>query len=54
MPRHYGDFIATQPSAGVLIVPQTLSIHRVVDDIILIWTATEAEEWTNRIWSLPL
>ena len=54
MPRHFAEFIATQSSAGVLIIPQKLSITQVVDELILIWTATEAEEWINRIFSLPL
>jgi hypothetical protein len=38
----------------VLVIPQKLSITRAVDDLILIWTATEAEEWINRISGLPL
>jgi hypothetical protein len=47
-------FILTQTSTGVLVIPQKLSITRAVDDLILIWTATEAEEWINRIYGLPL
>lgn len=54
MPRHFAEFIATQPSAGVLIVPQKLPVAHVVEDLILIWTASEAEEWVNRIYALPL
>jgi hypothetical protein len=50
---------ATRPdrrstTAGVLIVPQTMPVTHVVDELILIWAATEAEEWRNRIYSLPL
>jgi hypothetical protein len=37
-----------------VVILQSLSITRAVDDLILIWAATEAEEWTNRIWGLPL
>jgi hypothetical protein len=51
MPRHFAEFLASQSSAGVLIVPQKLPAFQVVDEILLIWTATEAEEWTNRIFS---
>jgi hypothetical protein len=54
MPKHFSEFIATQPSGGVLIVPQKLPVTQVVADLILIWTVTEADEWTNRIYSLPL
>jgi hypothetical protein len=38
----------------VLIVPQHLSVVAAVDDLLLIWHATEAEEWINQIRSLPL
>jgi hypothetical protein len=54
MPDHFAEFILTQTSAGVLVIPQKLSVRRAVDDLILIWTATEAEEWINRIYALPL
>jgi len=54
MPTHFANFIATAQSAGVLIVPQHLPFNVVVDELILIWLATEAEEWINRIAYLPL
>jgi hypothetical protein len=54
MPTHFAEFIAAQSSAGVLIVPQKLPVAQAVDELILVWMATEAEEWTNRIYSLPL
>lgn len=54
MPPHFAEFVAREVSAGLLIVSQRLSIARVVEDLVLIWTATEAEEWMNRIYSLPL
>jgi len=54
MPRHFAEFLTTNNSPGVLVVPQRLSVTDVVDDLLLIWTATEAKEWTNRISFLPL
>lgn len=54
MPRHFSEFIPIQTSAGVLIIPQHLSVSSVVDDLLLIWTTTEADEWVNRICFLPL
>ena len=54
MPRHFFTFIATATSAGVLIVPQHLPVAAAVDDLALIWHASEAEEWINKIRSLPL
>jgi hypothetical protein len=54
MPDHFAMFIAKQTSSGVIMVPQRLSVGEVVDDLSLIWRASSAEEWQNRIASLPL
>ncbi len=54
MPRHFAAFIRSKISAGVLVVPQKRSIALTVEELVLIWTASEAEEWTNRIYTLPL
>lgn len=54
MPTHFAAFIRTASSPGVLVVPQKLQIARVLEDLVLIWAASEAEEWVNRIRSLPL
>jgi hypothetical protein len=54
MPKHFAEFIASRSCPGVFIVPKKLPIARVVEDLLLIWAATEAEEWTNVLLSLPL
>jgi predicted nuclease of predicted toxin-antitoxin system len=54
MPQHFAAFIAQQDSPGVIIVPRHHPLNQIVNDLILIWTATEAEEWVNRIAYLPL
>jgi predicted nuclease of predicted toxin-antitoxin system len=54
MPEHFARFIMRQPSSGVIIVPQRLAISTAVDDLVLIQAASQAEEWINRILSLPL
>lgn len=54
MPRHFAEFLATEASAGVIVVPQKLAVNNSVEDLILIWGATESDEWINRIQSLPL
>jgi hypothetical protein len=54
MPTHFAEFITRETSAGLLIVPQHLAIARVVEDLVTIWTASDAEEWVNRIYALPL
>ncbi len=54
MPFHFAEFIRTENSPGVIIVPQKLPIATIVEDLLIIWMATEAEEWTNRIIVLPI
>ncbi len=54
MPWHFSEFISGTTSPGLLIVPQHLAVATVVDDLRLIWVATEAEEWVNRVSFLPL
>ena len=54
MPGFFSEFISTRRSSGVLIVPQSLSARQFVDDLLLIWVVTDAEEWINRIFSLHL
>jgi hypothetical protein len=54
MPSHFADFISQNTSAGLIVIPQRLPLNVAAEDLILIWAATEAEEWLNRIQSLPL
>lgn len=54
MPTHFARFIAGNTSPGVVIASQRLSIEVVVDEILLIWFASDAEEWINRIAHPPL
>lgn len=54
MPRAFAHFVATDTSPGLLIIPQHLSLAAAVDDLLLIWSASEADEWINRIAYLPL
>ena len=44
MPRHFREFLRSQRSPGVIVVPQHLPLRDAADDLILIWTATNAEE----------
>src|SRR5882672_6845995 len=49
MPRHFRGFVQSQRSPGLLVVPQHLPLGQVADDVILIWAATDPEEWIDRI-----
>jgi uncharacterized protein DUF5615 len=55
MPQHFGDFLQGGGSSpGVLLVPQHLSIADAIEEIVLIWGASDVEEWRNRILRIPL
>jgi hypothetical protein len=54
MPNHFGQFILSENSPGLLIVSQKLRIAQVAEDLLLIWLASEPAEWVNRMRALPL
>lgn len=54
MPTYFAEFIALHQSAGVLIVSKKLTIEVVAEELVLIWSASSAEEWINRIAKIPL
>jgi hypothetical protein len=54
LPIHFGRFIQTRTSPGVLIVSQKAEVLRIIEDLILMWFASDAEEYINSIRTLPL
>jgi hypothetical protein len=54
MPRAFGDFIRAKPSPGVILVSQKTDVLSVIEWLVLAWTVTEAAEWENRIFTIPL
>lgn len=55
MPRHFGNHLeAGHTSPGVFLVPQWWPIGEVVEELVMIWAASEAQEWVNRIAHIPL
>jgi hypothetical protein len=54
MPNHFGEFIQGRTSPGVFVISQHLPPARAAEELLLIWSATEAEEWENRVYSRPL
>ena len=55
MPRHFGDFLQSgNSSPGVLLAPQRLPLADAMDELVLIWAASDADEWRDRILRIPL
>ena len=53
MPRHFADFIQQRTSPGVVIISQRVSVRRAIEELLLVWEASEGEEWVNLIAELP-
>jgi len=43
---------ATSP--GVFVIAQKADLLATIEALVLVWAASEAEEWVNRICTLPL
>jgi len=55
MPAHFREFRrAGRQSSGVFLVPQSLEIGTAIDELLLVWLASEASEWKDRVVWLPL
>ena len=54
MPHHFGEFVQGRTSPGVFVISQHFPPAHAAEELLLIWSTTEAEEWENRICSLPL
>lgn len=55
MPAQFRAFRnAGKHSAGVFLVSQSLDVGTAIDELLLIWLASEASEWENRLEWLPL
>jgi len=54
MPGWFDQCVEERSCAGLILVPEGVPIREVIEDLLLIWHLTEAEEWVNRMEWLPL
>jgi hypothetical protein len=55
MPAHFRAFKgAGKKSSGVFLIPQGLDVGTAIDELLLVWLASEASEWEDRLEWLPL
>jgi hypothetical protein len=55
MPAHFRLFKeAGKHSAGVFLVPRSLDVGTAIDELLLIWLASEASDWEDRLVWRPL
>jgi hypothetical protein len=54
MTRHFRARLAAGKSnPGLFIVPQQSAIGFIIESLLLVWSASQAEEWRNRVEYLP-
>ncbi|MBN3870723.1 MAG: DUF5615 family PIN-like protein [Nostoc sp. JL33] len=54
MPSEFAEFITSNHSAGVIIISQKLPVEVAIEELLIIWAISSAEEWVDRIAKLPL
>jgi hypothetical protein len=50
----YGRMSSGQKMSGLLMVKQSDPVRAIISCLIVIWSASEAEEWENQVCFLPL
>jgi hypothetical protein len=53
MPNHFRQFTQDRRSPGVFWVRQDLPVGEAIETLLLIWEASEADEWVNRLCLAP-
>ncbi len=54
MPSHFGDFLQAHGHCpGVFLVKQNTPLADVIEDLIMVWAASDADEWRNRTIEIP-
>ena len=53
LPGGFRLFTQTRRSPGVLLVRQDLPVGEAIETLLLIWQASEAGEWVNRLCLVP-
>ncbi len=54
MPAHFNRFRKERSSPGLIIVSQDLDVGEAIEDLLLIWVATEANEWIEQLGFVPV
>jgi len=54
MPAHFARFSAITHSPGVILLREAISISTAIEELILIWSASGADEWRGRLVWIPL
>jgi hypothetical protein len=53
MPKYFRQFTQGGLSPGVFLIRQDLPVGEAIETLLLIWEASEADEWENRLCLAP-
>jgi hypothetical protein len=54
MTAHFRAFVSTHVCPGLIVVPKRTSIGTAIEELLLIWEASDARELINQEWHVPL
>jgi len=54
MPLHFNRHVTRAESPGVILLREAIPISTAIEELALIWSASEAAEWINRLVWIPL
>jgi hypothetical protein len=54
MPGHFGKYLEENGQcAGVFLVKQRVPLGDVIEALVMVWSASDAGEWKNRVVEIP-
>jgi hypothetical protein len=54
MPAHFARYVKGAHSPGVILLREATPIASAIKELVLIWSASEAEDWIGRLVWIPL
>jgi predicted nuclease of predicted toxin-antitoxin system len=54
MPSHFNRYVARAQPPGVILLREAIPISTAIEELALIWSASDAGEWIDRLVWIPL
>ena len=54
MPRTFARFVSLDASPGLFVVSQKTDLLTAIDELLLVWSASDSADWTNQQFPIPL
>ena len=54
MPQAFTMFVSSNVSPGLLIVSQKTDLLFAIEELLLVWSASDSADWTNQQFPIPL